>query len=187
MFIFDLISDFTIFLILCSRKKSDLTLLQTDTAAIMLIPLITLINHTFACRCKMSGTNPCITCGACCAYFRVSFYWAEADDGGGVVPSALTEQVTPLLRAMRGTNQKSPRCVALAGTPGSATRCTIYSQRPSPCREFACSGEGGEVNEACDRARARYGLPPLKCHPPVTEGAREPSTRVQLTVDKYRP
>ncbi|HAS9625591.1 TPA: YkgJ family cysteine cluster protein, partial [Salmonella enterica subsp. enterica serovar Enteritidis] len=23
------------------------------------------------------------------------------------------------------------------------------------------SGEGGEVNEACNRARARYGLPPL--------------------------
>ena len=25
--------------------------------------------------------NPCVTCGACCAHFRVSFYWAEADDG----------------------------------------------------------------------------------------------------------
>ncbi|MBB8903342.1 YkgJ family cysteine cluster protein, partial [Escherichia coli] len=26
----------------------------------------------------MSDLNPCITCGACCAFFRVSFYWAEA-------------------------------------------------------------------------------------------------------------
>ncbi|OZZ73507.1 zinc/iron-chelating domain-containing protein, partial [Klebsiella pneumoniae] len=26
----------------------------------------------------MSEINPCMTCGACCAYFRVSFYWAEA-------------------------------------------------------------------------------------------------------------
>ncbi|MBR7358785.1 YkgJ family cysteine cluster protein, partial [Klebsiella pneumoniae] len=26
----------------------------------------------------MSDINPCMTCGACCAYFRVSFYWAEA-------------------------------------------------------------------------------------------------------------
>ncbi|MTD39562.1 YkgJ family cysteine cluster protein [Erwinia sp. CPCC 100877] len=114
----------------------------------------------------MGEMNPCITCGACCAYFRVSFYWAEADDGGGMVPTALTEQITPLLRAMRGTNQKSPRCVALAGTPGKTTRCTIYSQRPSPCRESACSGEGdGGTNEACERARAYYGLPPLKCDP----------------------
>ncbi|WP_142908916.1 CxxCxxCC domain-containing protein, partial [Klebsiella pneumoniae] len=27
----------------------------------------------------MSNLNPCMTCGACCAFFRVSFYWAEAD------------------------------------------------------------------------------------------------------------
>ncbi|EMK5322830.1 YkgJ family cysteine cluster protein, partial [Escherichia coli] len=26
----------------------------------------------------MSNLNPCMTCGACCAFFRVSFYWAEA-------------------------------------------------------------------------------------------------------------
>ncbi|HGV2870196.1 TPA: YkgJ family cysteine cluster protein, partial [Escherichia coli] len=24
----------------------------------------------------MSNLNPCMTCGACCAFFRVSFYWA---------------------------------------------------------------------------------------------------------------
>jgi hypothetical protein len=30
--------------------------------------------------------NPCVSCGACCAHFRVSFYWAEADDApGGIV------------------------------------------------------------------------------------------------------
>ncbi|EGM7481565.1 YkgJ family cysteine cluster protein, partial [Escherichia coli] len=23
----------------------------------------------------MSNLNPCMTCGACCAFFRVSFYW----------------------------------------------------------------------------------------------------------------
>ncbi|EEX7666747.1 YkgJ family cysteine cluster protein, partial [Escherichia coli] len=27
----------------------------------------------------MNNPNPCMTCGACCAFFRVSFYWAEAD------------------------------------------------------------------------------------------------------------
>lgn len=30
--------------------------------------------------------NPCVSCGACCAYFRVSFYWAESESGGGTVP-----------------------------------------------------------------------------------------------------
>lgn len=62
---------------------------------------------------------------------------------------------------MSGTNQKQSRCVALEGTPGESARCSIYEGRPSPCREFAMSGEDGQVNEACDRARARYGLAPL--------------------------
>lgn len=109
----------------------------------------------------MSVINPCMTCGACCAYFRVSFYWSEADDGGGPVPAELTEPVAPLLRCMRGTNQKACRCAALEGEVGGAVRCSVYENRPSPCREFAMSGEGGQINEACTRARARYGLPPL--------------------------
>ena len=40
----------------------------------------------------MSEVNVCQPCGACCAHFRVSFYWAEADDApGGFVPAALTD------------------------------------------------------------------------------------------------
>ncbi|KAA1046846.1 YkgJ family cysteine cluster protein [Pseudocitrobacter sp. 73] len=109
----------------------------------------------------MSDLNPCMTCGACCAYFRVSFYWAEADDGGGLVPAQLTEPLTPFLRCMKGTNSKHPRCRSLEGEIGSRVSCAIYPHRPSPCREFAMSGENGEVNEACHRARASYGLPPL--------------------------
>lgn len=87
----------------------------------------------------MSEINPCMTCGACCAYFRVSFYWAEADDAGGLVPSALTEPLTPFLRCMSGTNQRQSRCAALSGDIGDAVHCTIYENRPSPCREFAMS------------------------------------------------
>ncbi|EEC8989014.1 TPA: YkgJ family cysteine cluster protein [Escherichia coli] len=30
----------------------------------------------------MNNPNPCMTCGAYCAFFRVSFYWVEADDAG---------------------------------------------------------------------------------------------------------
>ena len=101
-----------------------------------------------------------MSCGACCAWFRVSFYWAEGDDGGGPVPSDLTESLTPFLRCMAGTNEKKPRCRALHGEVGHAVRCTIYDARPSPCREFLMSGERGQHNKACDRARAAYGLPP---------------------------
>lgn len=109
----------------------------------------------------MSEINPCMTCGACCAYFRVSFYWAEADDGAGTVPAELTEPITPLLRCMSGTRQQPCRCEALEGSVGESVRCSIYQNRPSPCREFAMSGENGEINDACHRARAHYGLPPL--------------------------
>ncbi|ANM78138.1 hypothetical protein A4U88_4295 [Serratia marcescens] len=38
----------------------------------------------------------------------MSFYWAEAEDGGGTVPLSLTEPLTPFLRCMQGTNSKSP-------------------------------------------------------------------------------
>nr|WP_252492504.1 YkgJ family cysteine cluster protein [Escherichia coli] len=96
----------------------------------------------------MSNLNPCMTCGACCAFFRVSFYWAEADDAGGTIPARLTEQISPFHRCMSGTNQKNPRCIALAGTPGKNACCTIYKNRSSTCREFAMSGENGVVNEA---------------------------------------
>jgi len=112
--------------------------------------------------------NPCISCGACCAYFRVSFYWAESDEAGGVVPQDLTQQVTPFLSCMQGTNAKSPRCVALDGEIGQSVSCSIYLNRPTPCHEFDASGVNGVSNESCDRARARYGLPPLKVELPLT-------------------
>jgi Fe-S-cluster containining protein len=38
--------------------------------------------------------HPCLTCGACCAYFRASFYWAEADDETpGWVPVEMTRKL----------------------------------------------------------------------------------------------
>ena len=39
----------------------------------------------------MSAANPCLDCGACCASFRVSFYWSEAEARG--LPAEMTEQV----------------------------------------------------------------------------------------------
>ena len=78
----------------------------------------------------MSDPSPCTDCGACCATYRVSFYWAEADDATpNGVPVAMTRKLTPHLRVMRGTEGKRPRCVALMGTIGDAVRCTIHPRR----------------------------------------------------------
>ena len=97
------------------------------------------------------AANPCQQCGACCAMYRVSFYWAEAAD----FAESLVEQISPVRACMRGTNQAAPRCNALTGHVGESVSCSIYAQRPSPCREV----EPGD--DKCVRARARHGLAPL--------------------------
>lgn len=108
------------------------------------------------------ASNPCITCGACCGHYRVSFHWSESDASlGGTVPPELTEKLNEHRVAMKGTHCKQPRCIALQGAIGSLVHCNIYSQRSSACREFAYAWENGIPHERCDQARAAYGLPPL--------------------------
>lgn len=97
--------------------------------------------------------SPCTACGACCAYFRVSFYWAEAEQNG--LAAELVEALTPMYSCMAGTNAATPRCAALSGTIGEAVACTVYPQRTSPCREL----QPGD--DKCNRARAKHGLPPI--------------------------
>ena len=61
--------------------------------------------------------SACLSCGACCASFRVSFYWAETTEvilEG--VPQELTDAIAPFYNCMKGTNHKQPRCIALQGT-----------------------------------------------------------------------
>jgi Fe-S-cluster containining protein len=107
-------------------------------------------------------SNPCLSCGACCAHFRASFHWLETNSApGGLTPAELTVPVSRHLVAMRGTDRNPPRCIALDGRIGESVRCTIYEQRASPCREFRASWVDGQHNERCDRARAVHGLPPL--------------------------
>jgi Fe-S-cluster containining protein len=94
--------------------------------------------------------NPCQTCGACCASFRVSFYWGETDDApGGTVPAQFTEAVSPQLCCMKGTVSKPVRCVALEGEVGRQVSCRIYEKRPSPCREFDALEADGSPNPRC--------------------------------------
>jgi uncharacterized protein len=107
-------------------------------------------------------SNPCLTCGACCAFFRVTFYWAEADDAAeSGVPVELTEKANDFRRAMLGTSGKNPHCIALKGIIGSRVHCAIYERRSSVCRNFQTSWAEGEPNESCDKARAARGLTPL--------------------------
>ena len=113
--------------------------------------------------------NPCLSCGACCAHFRVSFYWGEiaTADGEGTVPPELVVQVGPLRAAMKGTETSQSRCIALKGDVGcSGVHCSIYEQRPSPCREFDAWLPDGQPDPDCQRVRAKYGLPPLPMVPP---------------------
>lgn len=109
----------------------------------------------------MSIWNPCINCGACCAFFRVSFYWGETTDGSGRVPAEMTMKVNDFLSCMSGTSGKTVRCSALQGEVGQTVCCSIYEDRSSTCREFEYSWEKGVHQPDCDKARAAYGLPPL--------------------------
>jgi Fe-S-cluster containining protein len=98
---------------------------------------------------------PCLRCGACCAAFRVDFAAQEVDAHGGAVPAGLAVELTAGTWRMRGTDHQPVRCAALTGRIGERAACGIYEWRPNPCREL----EPG--SDACERARARHGLPPL--------------------------
>ena len=100
-----------------------------------------------------SSDNPCLTCGACCKTFRVSFYWGEILELG--LPEAMTEQVTPHVACMAGTNAAQPHCVALGRGDAGPMACGAYAQRPSPCREVQVG------DDKCNRARTHHGLTPL--------------------------
>lgn len=107
------------------------------------------------------SVHPCLTCGACCAAFRVDFHCSELESEGGRVPDGVADVYGADMARMRGTDYARPRCVALVGQVGVNARCVIYSERPSPCREFAPLAEIGLFAEACNRARMQNGLSPL--------------------------
>ena len=116
----------------------------------------------------MSASDICQQCGACCAHYRVSFYWGESNPNtGGTVPPDLTERLTPFRVIMKGTGTKPSRCVALEGTVGQHVACTIHTIRASTCREFGVHDVDGRPTihsgdvERCNAAREAWGIPPL--------------------------
>jgi Fe-S-cluster containining protein len=110
--------------------------------------------------------NPCTTCGACCASFRVDF---SRDELEADVPAGLAVEVNDTTCRMRGTDHAWPRCAALVGRVGIDAHCGIYEWRPGPCREFGMLAPLGVPDDACTRARARHGLPPLQAGPSARE------------------
>jgi uncharacterized protein len=102
-----------------------------------------------------ADAHPCLSCGACCASYRVDFSVHELLAEGGTVPEGLTVSVNDSLSRMRGTDHAQPRCAALTGKIGEQVACGIYEWRPAPCHEL----EAG--SEACEQARRRHGLPAL--------------------------
>ncbi|OTG88404.1 zinc/iron-chelating domain-containing protein [Acinetobacter sp. ANC 4558] len=100
---------------------------------------------------KLPEKEACLSCGACCAFFRVSFYWAE----GIEIPENMIEQVTPIYSCMKGTNQQQPKCIALQGIVGEQVSCGIYEVRSSSCKEVQVA------DEQCNKARMAYNLIPF--------------------------
>lgn len=106
--------------------------------------------------------NPCLSCGACCALFRASFYWAETSEyTPGGVPAEHTVKVNDFFVAMKGSEKNPPRCNCLIGEIGSRVYCEIYENRSSICRDFKPAWEKEEPSAGCDQARIAWGLSPL--------------------------
>ena len=105
--------------------------------------------------------HPCLTCGACCNSYRVSFHYSEMLSESHGVPEEMSVQTTPYQNAMLGTNLEFPRCIAFVGEVGEVSSCSIYKNRPGCCRLFKASFENGERNPACEESRAGKSLRPL--------------------------
>jgi Fe-S-cluster containining protein len=109
-----------------------------------------------------TGLHPCVHCGACCAYYRVSFESTEILPESFEVPASHVATVDAKMSVMRGTDRTiNTRCTALIGEVGTNGKCSIYENRPSPCRKFEASYSYGVKEPRCDEARAAHHLPPL--------------------------
>lgn len=98
---------------------------------------------------------PCVDCGACCNYFRVSFNKEEN-------PQVPVEKIVFYKKgemAMKGANVFKGRCIALTGEIGKNAMCGIYENRPHVCRAFPVWLDNGKQNPRCIKARKFHGLP----------------------------
>ena len=94
------------------------------------------------------ASNPCLSCGACCAFSRE---WPRFT----LETEAEILAISPALVSTRGMRCNGDRCSALDGEVGVKTACTVYEVRPHVCR----SCEAGDPE--CNMARAKFGFPAL--------------------------
>lgn len=99
---------------------------------------------------NVTDSDICMTCGACCATYRVSFYWGEGEALG--IPETMTSKVNDFYSCMKGTEAKPVRCIALKGEVGKAVACQIYDRRSSTCQSVQVG------DEQCRKARQMHGL-----------------------------
>lgn len=99
---------------------------------------------------RSTDSDICMTCGACCATYRVSFYWGEGTALG--IPDAMTSKVNDFYSCMKGTETTSVRCIALGGEVGKSVACQIYDRRSSTCQSVQVG------DEQCRKARQLHGL-----------------------------
>ena len=99
---------------------------------------------------SVADENPCVSCGACCAYSENWPRFSTEDD-------AALELIPKELVNARGSGMAcdNDRCAALKGRIGVATSCAIYAIRPEVCH--TCMPGDAE----CAMARRKYGLPAL--------------------------
>jgi Fe-S-cluster containining protein len=120
------------------------------------------VEHSGAKLSEPLNTHPCLSCGACCAYYRVSFHPSETSPESFETPNAMVIPVHSEESVMMGTHTiQNTRCVALTGEVGKDAHCSIYENRPSPCRKFEASYSYGVKEPRCDEARVAHGLLPL--------------------------
>jgi len=108
---------------------------------------------------KNKINNPCLTCGACCSFYRVSFF--EGEIISGYASEELISELQFPYVCMKGT-ENGGKCVCLMGEIGKNIHCSIYDKRSNPCRDFHIWDSQGKINPRCNKARKVHGLTQLK-------------------------
>ncbi len=99
---------------------------------------------------------PCMSCGACCAYFKVQFDKKYNPQ----VPWQKIKVISHSEAVMLGTEEAKGRCKSLDGIVGENCRCNIYNSRPDVCESFTVWLNDGSQNPKCIEARKHHGLKP---------------------------
>ena len=103
------------------------------------------------------SAHPCLSCGACCASFRVDFAVYEMQAMGGTVPDGLALDVTGCAHLFGGEEGLIRAVGARAEGVGLATRLALAGT-PEAARALARFGPGG-IYQGEDQSQALRRLP----------------------------